>query len=462
MSLAGIRFDAARGDGLGATPIEITHEGYRVYRGTAAFGDICLVYGPADAGGARVEFVPTDSAMAPAVAATMVGSPFTIHHPEDLLDPNRADQIKDAVDGTVIAAVPDLTSSPPRLVVDVKVWTSNAQRLIESGEVCDLSPGYNCPSSPALPGASAGGRAYQLVQGPREYNHLSAVVRARGIAPDGRRARLDAEANDQTTYPGGASGDTTMYEKILELMKARKDGLVLAEDDLAKIKEMSPEGQKAIQALLSPAAPPADAPPAAGAVDPAMKAAVAAVLAELGITAESMDAMKKRDQVPPPAAGAGAPPAKKDGEAPPADKPGAGRADGAPQFDGEAAIRKVNEAAATAAAAVTRTADANAALISTVRADGFTDVFGPTDAVATMFGVVKAELPRMAPAIEVDVKAGRLDSLRAAYPQAMDLRKRRLTDEQVGDVLRAIVDSPAEGGGNEPAPLFIMPAPAAS
>jgi hypothetical protein len=50
-----------RADGvrLGATPIEIRPDGYRVYRGRAAFGNVVLDY-PEDG---RSEFVPAEVAL---------------------------------------------------------------------------------------------------------------------------------------------------------------------------------------------------------------------------------------------------------------------------------------------------------------------------------------------------------------------------------------------------------------
>ena len=184
------RFDRASPAKLGAVPIAVTPEGYKVYRGVAAFGDVVLEYPEFG----RNEFVSAEDALGSEALATLIGVPFTILHPDELLSSDDPDAVKDHVEGTVIKAVANMEASPPELVVDVMVWTAPAQEAIESGRVRDLSPGYGCGDERAPSGAIRDGKAYSVIQRRRQYNHLSGVVTARGVTPDGRRARLDEAA----------------------------------------------------------------------------------------------------------------------------------------------------------------------------------------------------------------------------------------------------------------------------
>lgn len=188
------RFDRSPGRGLGATPIRETAEGYKVYKGVAAFGDVVLEY-PED--GVN-ELAPTADVMGPGIAESIVGVPFSIHHPDDLLSADDPDTLQAAAVGAVLAARPNLKANPPELEVEVVVWTRPAQDDIESGRVAELSPGYNRDPEQAPRGAALGGKPYQIVQRKRRYNHLSGVIAARGVTPDGRRARLD-EATESPT-----------------------------------------------------------------------------------------------------------------------------------------------------------------------------------------------------------------------------------------------------------------------
>lgn len=182
------RFDyTAKGRGIGATPIAETPEGYKVYRGVAAFGDVVLEY-PED--GVN-EFAPTADVMGPGIAESIIATPFTILHPDDLLDADDPETIQAKTVGTVRAARANLNAKPPELEVEVVVWTRPAQEDIESGRVVELSPGYQRDPEKAPKGAAYGGKRYDVVQRRRRYNHLSGVISARGVTPDGRRARLD-------------------------------------------------------------------------------------------------------------------------------------------------------------------------------------------------------------------------------------------------------------------------------
>lgn len=184
-----LRFDSLS---VGATPIEVRPNGWRVYRGVASYGDVVLDYGPLDPGGARSEFVPASTALDPETVRLTEGIPFTVMHPGDLLNADAEDDVREHSEGTVLKAVADWKSSPPSLVVDVIVHTKSAQDAIESGRVRELSLGYSCDDEEAE--GVHEGRAYQVVQRRRRPNHLSGVPRARSRTADGRAARLDAVA----------------------------------------------------------------------------------------------------------------------------------------------------------------------------------------------------------------------------------------------------------------------------
>lgn len=184
-----LRFDSLS---VGATPIEVRPNGWRVYRGVASYGDVVLDYGPLDPGGARSEFVPASTALDPETVRLTEGIPFTVMHPGDLLNADAEDDVREHSEGTVLKAVADWKSSPPSLVVDVIVHTKSAQDAIESGRVRELSLGYSCDDEEAE--GVHDGRAYQVVQRRRRPNHLSGVPRARSRTVDGRAARLDALA----------------------------------------------------------------------------------------------------------------------------------------------------------------------------------------------------------------------------------------------------------------------------
>lgn len=202
-----IRFDRGAGRGLGATPIRETPEGYKVYKGVAAFGDVVLEY-PED--GVN-ELAPTADVMGPGIADGLVGVPFSIHHPDDMLSADDPDTLQSAAVGAVLAARPNLKATPPELEVEVVVWTRPAQEDIESGRVAELSPGYSRDPEQAPRGAALGGKPYQVIQRRRRYNHLSGVISARGVTPDGRRARLDEAAGGlrkPVAMPALTSGPT--------------------------------------------------------------------------------------------------------------------------------------------------------------------------------------------------------------------------------------------------------------
>lgn len=226
------RLDAASPIRLGATPIQIHPDGYRVYRGRATFGDVVLEYPEFG----RNEFRPAAEVLSPEAVESMVGVPFTLHHPDDLLDPADEEALKEAQHGTVIRAEVDPKSNPPSLVVDVVVHTKTGQHAVESGMLSELSPGYRCKDEPAPPGAKHAGKPYQVVQRGHRYNHLSGVLRARTVLPDGRRARLDE------------AGRTDATSLLLDFAD---DGSVLGSLNGAEPMSVTPVPDAWIDALLS-------------------------------------------------------------------------------------------------------------------------------------------------------------------------------------------------------------------
>lgn len=442
-----LRFDAVRGSGLGATPLCVTPEGYKKYRGRAAFGDVTLEYGPGDPGGQRTEYVPTAAAMAPEVAATLVGTPFTLHHPDDLLDAADPDSVKEHVEGTVVSATPDLTKDPPELVVDVMVWTEPAQRAIESGEVRELSPGYFAKDSPAPAGATCRGRPYQVIQQARRYNHLSGVLRARGVAPDGRRARLDSD----TAYPLTATDreaddmpetnietDTSKQtDKGADQGGKRKDGT--AEEILAAL---SPEGAEILKtlpaadmAIIMAALAPAPGPVAA--TTPAVVAKDAgAPMPSSGLT---MDAVQKMID---------AAMAKMSGGA------GGKKADAAPRQQPAVVDQGAADVIAKAEKAAQQRVRLDAEFVAAAASNG-AKVHTVPGAAEHMLATVKTSLPGLFERAKRDFTEGRLDALRETYEAAEQVRRARVLDDQQ-EWVRGVADS--ENDGHRDLPTFRLAA----
>jgi hypothetical protein len=189
---------------LGATPVEVRPDGYRVYEGTARWGDVLAPYPDLDP--PRVEFCPADEVMSVRALASAVGIPVTggprmrdwdgtvtlpADHAPDLITPHTAGE---ATEGSLLAAWRDDTVSPPAMRVRVIAYTAALHRLIEGGTV-ELSLGYRCDED-RTPGVF-NGEHYDLVQRNHEYNHLNVVTRARSRTPDGRAARLDQSPSRQ-------------------------------------------------------------------------------------------------------------------------------------------------------------------------------------------------------------------------------------------------------------------------
>lgn len=447
-----------RADGvrLGATPIEIRPDGYRVYRGRAAFGNVVLDY-PEDG---RSEFVPAEVALSDEALASTVGVPFTVVHPDDLLTADAEDDIRRHAEGVVLAARADWTANPPEMVVDVIVHTKSAQEAVESGRVTDLSLGYRAEDKPQR--GTAGGKPYQFVQTRRLSNHLSAVPIARSTAPDGRRARLDQAAAD-APYARRTMDETNLDAPPpddTELVVADPGAPVLAvealeafsPEDAEILKTLSPEGQTMLAAALKQVKAEAAeqavmaTPIEVDEVDDASKAAKAkeAIGEDLKIAAKkaegavedasipnasqalTMDAVNKMIADALAAAGVGA------------KKADAATALPAPITTTPAPAAATNDArldadaiAAKAAAKVTAQARMDAEFVGVARKDGHVkDGATIKDAATAMMAVVTEHLPLLIEPAKDFLRNGKRDAFVGLYRQAEQIRRDALVADQ--------------------------------
>ena len=473
---SGMRFDFAPPVRLGATPVEIRVDGYRVYKGVATFGDVVLDYPDLDP--PRSEFRPASEVMSDSALASMIGVPFTLHHPDDMLDEHTA---RDHGHGAVLSARRS-DASPDEMDVLVIVYSAEGQQAIESGELRELSPGYRARED-RTPGVHRGKR-YDVVQRGHRYNHLAGVDMARARTPDGRVARLDKQAPAPLAlaalpYPHASSIRGSHMEDDIQtppnadrldadaVTPPNDDGgakpiadegeMVLSDDDMALLKQMSPEGQAMIMGLMSGEAAeheamelaaanaegadiaeqnaegmPADdaAPPMAGGILDA--AAVAKMIADAIAAAMGP---KTGDAAPPPAPAAAAP----------------------------VADAKKNDRAATdetliaeAAAASTRAYNDAAALTEGVRKDGHDGIVGAASASAKALDIIGDHLPSLKPDAEAALKAGNVASFLRFYDAAEGKRRERLLNDQ-GAALVGAFRADDVGVTSAPAP-FILPA----
>lgn len=458
-----VRSDKAASVRLGATPVESRPDGYRVYRGTATYGDVVLRYPDLDP--PRSEFVPADEALSDEAVASLIGVPFTIEHPASLLDGATA---REHTVGVVLRAVADRTATPPALKVDVIVHDAAAQEDIESGRMCELSPGYRCEEEPA--DGEHGGQAYQVVQRRRRYNHLSGVSKARTVTPDGRPARLDEQAPEGPAYPPAkraaeahqpvtrtpAMDETTTNPADAPATetpgKPRTDADAMLYDALSPedaeiLKSMSAEAQAAIMAAMGAggmvsgegSGPAGEAAPieAAGAEMEMETTTMDKLLAAIETLTADVAALKagagSTDAAP--AAGAGAA------------APAAAKTDGAPAMsavDADAIIAEARKAAVTAAR---ETFDSSGKFVAAVRSDGHHEVSTVADAAKVMLLCVGTHLPMLKPDAEAHLKGGRMDSLVRLYKQAEQVRRDGLLETQG----RAVMDA-LGASGNDPQP----------
>lgn len=475
LSLSTVRFD--RGTmpvRLGATPIEVRPDGYRVYRGVAAFGDVVLEY-PEEG---RSEFAPASVVLADEALKSTVGVPFTIHHPDDMLSSRDEETLKRETEGAVLRAEANWKADPPELVVDVIVYTASAQEAVESGRVADLSLGYNAKDE-RRPGMHKG-KPYQVVQTARRSNHLSGVYAARSTAPDGRRARLD-EAGAGASYARRSMDESLITAAPIDLdadttADGRKDAdpeapagdpaeeqVMVAEVEMPAAEALSmfsPEAADILKtlppddlALLAMMAKQMKAEAAEQAVMAAPEGAEVEVEAEdASKAAKAKEAIGEDLKV---AAGkAEEAAASADATAPMAPQgltmdavkqmiadaiaaamPKADKYDGKPSAQAQVAA-PVSAVRLDTAAVATKIREArrmDAEFVDAARKDGHVqDGASVNDAAAAMFAVVVRHLPLLAPVAKEHLKTGRRDAFLQVYAQAEDIRRAGHLDAQAG------------------------------
>lgn len=497
---------------LGATPVEVRPDGFRVYEGTAAFGDVVMPYMRPTP---HLEFCPASEALSPEALHSAVGILLTgglprqddtlpADHPADLLTPETA---KPHIEGAIISATADWDASPPEMRVRVMAYTRAVQDLIESGTI-ELSLGYGCDEDPT-PGEFNGQR-YHLVQRRRRYNHLAIVKNARSRTADGRPARLDeSDRMDDALDPGEAiarleiefsptgrawarTGDlegtvSPMPESWGEALRdaqkwlvpgdglgklppvsaadlagaapilsageddmpAKRDGLKLSDEALQKIAEMPEADRVALMALIEGEA-------AEEEIREEAEGAIATGEPTDDAQEMTMDQAKMMDELKNLRAEVDA--LKAAPAAKPAAAAAASRADSsggtANGLDPDEVIRRAEQAGAASAV---RAADAAGRLVQRVRQDGH-EAYGPTDATATMLRVVTEHLPDLATDAKDHVKHGRMDSLERLYTQAEKLRRGAIERESAELVMGAIRHDSSGGDTTaQPAPTFRAP-----
>ena len=420
-----IRFDEARVR-LGATPVAVRPGGYREYEGVATYGDVVLEY-PEDGWN---EFVPASTALDPETVRLTAGVPFTVLHPDDLLDAQDEDSIKDHTEGVVLWSEARPEADPPEMRVRVLVYTASAQEAIESGRIRDLSLGYERRAEDRA-GVHMG-KAYQKVQVNRRPNHLSAVLSARSTTPDGRRARLDASPDAPAASPY-AHGDT-MEDDLIDTDQPRSDADVVVEDPAATALAMfSPEAIEILKTL-----PESDMKVLTDLVlvgkGEAAEQAVIEAEAGAGVEADvddattpaapealTMDAVKTMVADMLKAAGVGG--GKMDGTPKPAASvPAATKTQ--PARPAESRVDAA-EVAQRAAAIVS----ADRAFVDKVRASG-ARCDSVKDATTHALAVIKTSAPSLVGLAERALKEGRRDDFAAMFDAAEDARRADLLGDQ--------------------------------
>jgi hypothetical protein len=472
--LAGVRYDFAPPVRLGATPVQVHPDGYKVYRGVATFGDVVLDYPDLDP--PRAEFRPASEVLSDDALASMVNVPFTLQHPDDLLDETT---VRAHEHGSVISA----TRGGPlgdEMIVLIRVPGLEAQDAIESGLLRELSPGYRARED-KTPGVFKGKR-YDVVQRGHRYNHLAGVDMARARTPDGRVAKLDHAA---AAYPHASETFTmppidpkTITELDLIALGERVDAdpadapaeevkdadtaapVGLSDDDVALLKQMSPEGQAMVMAALAGAptdaeamaaaalaSKVADVPPlddAAGTVIPSVLPGAAPVA---GAPAAMLDAAAVSKMIADAIAAAmgpkpdAAPPAEDDKDA----EEVADKKDRA-AIDADAVIASARESA-------TRAYNDAAALTEAVRKDGHDNIIGADSAAAVALKVIMDHAPRMTDDAKQALKAGETAAFLRIYGTAEDKRRDSLIDAQGVALFGAL-----RADQNDAPAAFVLPA----
>lgn len=264
---------------------------------------------------------------------------------------------------------------------------------------------------------------------------------------DDNATRLDADA---VTPPDDDEG-----------AKVVKDGdaMVLSDDDMALLKQMSPEGQAMLMGLMSGEAAEHEAMELA--------AATAAANAEGTDIAEQTAAenMPPADDAAPPMAGGvldastvakmiadaiAAAMGPKPDAAPPAPPAASAVAD---KKDRAATDERL---IAEAAAASTRAYNDAAALTEGVRKDGHDGIVGAESATAKALAIIDEHLPALRVDADAALKAGNVASFLRFYDAAEGKRRERLLDAQ-GAALVGAFRADDVGLTSAPAP-FILPA----
>lgn len=384
---------------LGATPIEVRPEGWRVYEGTAAFGDVVHPY--PDLTPPRAEFRPASEALADATLASAEGVPVTYDHPDPASTPAGllvADTTRAHQEGAVIRAWREGDKFRVRIIA----YSPDLQQCIEDGAV-ELSLGYTLDTAPQE--GVHQGQPYQAVQKNLRINHLAVVPagkHARSTRPDGAIARLDILAQKTPVYP----------QTVRPPMTTRTDAAALSPDAMAMLKQMPAADQDILMGLLEVPAVEADAAEATEVADDA--AQDQAMIAPLEARIAKLEAMiAKKDEMP-------------------ATKPA--RKDVAPSIDVAAIL-------AQAKAAAVEQVEANASFVQAVRLDGH-NVGTVTEAGAHMLATVKDHLPELHEQAIDALKQSRMDSLTALYRSAERVRRDRAAEARFGSVLSATAMDP--------------------
>lgn len=149
--------------------------------GVATRTGVFLYDDPSRPDGVSREYKPPSEVFDAASLATLVGIPFTIEHPPDLVT---SANFSDLTHGTVL----EYRAEGDLVWVRVRVATDQAKAAIEAGKV-ELSCGYTVLLD-ETPGLTPAGETYHAVHRSIRYNHLALVDLARA----GHVARLKLDA----------------------------------------------------------------------------------------------------------------------------------------------------------------------------------------------------------------------------------------------------------------------------
>lgn len=158
-------------------------------------------------------------------AASLVGQPVTMEHPEDGVTPDNARHV---TVGTVLESSFDEPSGESR--VRIRLYDAAAIAAVEADECAELSPGYDVSWRDATD-AERTAHGAEKVQAGRNYNHLALTEAARG----GPKTRLNidstkgaktmADKAKATDAEPGEQPEAMDAGKMLADMKAMMDGM---------------------------------------------------------------------------------------------------------------------------------------------------------------------------------------------------------------------------------------------